>query len=345
MRLVPIVPPLMSLVLAACVAPERPDPAPQPTAAPPPPATVEMPADAPPTPFEARPVTPDAVFVPASTYTVVRGDTLRRIAGKTGAGSEAIARTNGLAPPFLIRIGQKLRIPAGRWHRVRSGETGIAIARAYGIDWSRVATVNELAPPYILRVGQRLLLPSANEVATMSLEERASAFRLDIDDLITGGEPALAVNAEPVKPSPARPRPLSPSAAVAPSTPFEGRFDWPLAGPVLTRFGPYGSGLRSEGINIGASAGAPVAASADGVVVYSGTDIAAFGGLVLIRHSDTWTTAYGYASELLVKRGDAVKRGQPIARMGDAPGEPRLHFQIRHGRKPVDPLAHLPRRS
>lgn len=340
--------------LTACVAPRAPAPTAEPRPAMPlpsaPPApTAPPPLPAPPPSFDIRPVTPNAVESRGGRYIVQRGDTLRRVSDKTGAASEAIARANRLAPPFVIRIGQKLTIPAGRWHQVHGGETGIAIARAYGVEWQRIAELNLLEEPYILRVGQRLLLPSATEVASMSMEERAAAFSLDIDDLITGGEPALAERATPAKPASTAPRttPLPPTEAVAAARPFSGRFDWPLTGTIKRSFGNFGSGRRNNGVNIAATAGAPVAAAADGVVAYAGTDLTAYGGLILIRHNDTWTTAYGHASELLVTRGQAVRRGQIIARAG-ATGHvdsPQLHFEIRQGAKPVDPLIYLPKRS
>jgi len=343
-------PPLLPLLLlAACVPPRR---APAPPPPPPPPHLAMAPVaigDSAPPPFEAKKAIPNARESKAGLYTVVAGDTLRRVSSKTGAGSEAIARLNGLAPPFIIRIGQKLRIPAGRWHEVHAGETGIAIARAYGVEWSRIAALNVLEEPYILRIGQRLLLPSQQEVATMTIEQRAEAFQLDIGDLITGGEPAIAENAAPVRPEQTAPRdtPLPANVAVAAARPFDGHFTWPISGEVVRRFGTFGLGRRNDGIDIATPLGAPIAAAADGVVAYAGTGVAAYGGLILIRHSDRWTTAYGHASELLVTRGQAVKRGQIIARAGHSPraDRPELHFEIRDGAKPVDPLARLPKRG
>ncbi|MDR6127275.1 LysM repeat protein [Sphingomonas sp. SORGH_AS438] len=89
--------------------------------------------------WEARPVEADARIVEASTYVVRPGDTLRGIAERTGAGVDAIARANGIAAPaYVVRVGQRLTIPAGRYHLVRTGQTGIAIARAYGVEWSRI---------------------------------------------------------------------------------------------------------------------------------------------------------------------------------------------------------------
>jgi len=198
--------------------------------------------------WTARPVVTDAVDVAAQRYVVLPGDTLRGIAEKTGAGSEAIARSNHLEWPFVVRAGERLEIPGGRYHRVKRGESGIAIARAYGVAWHTIVDLNALEEPYILREGQRILLPSGASVQSMTLEQRAAAFKLDIDDLITGGEPAVAEN-EPIKP-PNSSRPVSPNAPWSEPGAFSGRFDWPLTGPLLRRFGPLGNGRVSEGINI-----------------------------------------------------------------------------------------------
>lgn len=295
----------------------------------------------------ARPVVTDAVEVPSQSYTVAPGDTLRGIADKTGAGSEAIARANGLEPPFIIRVGQRLQIPGGRYHRVKRGESGIAIARAYGVPWHAVVDLNDLEDPYILREGERILLPSEASVKSMTLEQRAAAFDIGIDDLITGGEPAVAENA-PVSPPLAGPsRAVSPTTAVVGPGSFSGRFSWPLNGPLLRRFGPLGNGRVSDGINIAAPAGTPIRAAADGIVAYTGDEIAVFGGLILIKHGSGWITAYGHAQSIAVTRGQHVRRGQIIGRAGETGSvdQPQLHFEIRDKRKPVDPLKYLPDRS
>ena len=142
---------------------------------------VEAPRTAPPA-WQARTVTADAQQISPTSYTVRPGDTLRGIADRTGAGSEAIARANGIEPPFIIQVGQQLAIPGGRYHLVRPGETGIAIARAYGVEWSRVVTENALTDPYILRVGMRVLIPGGPQ----TVAERAAAFTLDVDDIEIG---------------------------------------------------------------------------------------------------------------------------------------------------------------
>ena len=295
--------------------------------------------------WEARPVAPDARAISDSTYVVAPGDTLRAVAERTGAGLDAIARINGLSPPYVIRVGQRLTIPGGRYHLVKPGESGIAIARAYGVEWSRIVAANDLQEPYILRAGQRILIPGSNATPT-SLADRASAFTLDIDDILTGGEPAAAPDQVAAKPVTTPKRVLPPTAVVeAPTRLTGGAFLWPVDGRIVKRFGPGKSGERNDGIAIAVPLATPIHATADGVVAYVGDGIAALGGLVIIKHGSGWTSVYGYASKLLVQRGQKVKRGQTIALSG-ATGfadQPEVHFELRKGRTPVDPTGELPR--
>jgi len=237
--------------------------------------------------------------------------------------------------------------PQGRFHIVRSGETGIAIARAYGLPWRDIIALNGLKEPYVLAVGQRLRLPDAQaaaaKVAAMSLEERARAFALSIDDVVTGGQPAAA------RPTPARP-PLAPASAEpppplpAPLPAVSGdapRFRWPVPGRIVSGFGPKPGGRFNDGVNLKANAGEPVRAAGDGVVAYAGDAIPGFGNLLLIKHAGGWVSAYGHNEALLVQRGARVKAGEAIARAGQtgAVSEPQLHFELRRGRAPVDPAA------
>jgi murein DD-endopeptidase MepM/ murein hydrolase activator NlpD len=293
--------------------------------------------------WESRPVTADARQVEAGSYVVRTGDSLRSISVKTGAGSEAIARANNLAKPYTIFPGQKLDIPAGRYHAVREGETGIAIARAYNVDWSRVITANDLEEPYVLRTGQRLLIPATGPE---TLEARAARFHLDIDDILTGGTPAVREGEKPARPTASSARVLPATKPIAVPTRLNGQFRWPVGGTLVKRFGPGRSGERNDGIKIAVPLDTPVLASADGVVAYVGSDVPALGGLVILSHGDGWTTVYGHAGQLLVQRGQSVKRGQTIALSGNSgfADRPEVHFEMRKGRTPIDPLPKLPPR-
>ncbi len=120
-------------------------------------------------------------------------------------------------------------------------------------------------------------------------------------------------------------------------------FRWPVRGKVITSYGAKTNGKSNDGINLAVPEGTPVKAAEDGVVAYSGNELKGYGNLVLIRHTNGYVTAYAHASELLVKRGDTIKRGQIIAKSGQS-GEvasPQLHFEIRKGSSPVDPLQFL----
>jgi murein DD-endopeptidase MepM/ murein hydrolase activator NlpD len=120
-------------------------------------------------------------------------------------------------------------------------------------------------------------------------------------------------------------------------------FRWPVRGRVIAGFGPKPTGQQNDGINIAVPEGTPVKASEDGVVAYSGNELKGYGNLVLVRHGNGHVTAYAHASELLVKRGDSVKRGQVIAKSGQTGNvsSPQLHFEIRKGATPVDPMQFL----
>jgi murein DD-endopeptidase MepM/ murein hydrolase activator NlpD len=273
-------------------------------------------------------------------------------------------------PPWQAHrvVTDAVAVPGGRIHTVKYGETGIAIARAYGVTWSRVVTANHLKPPYTIEIGDKLLLPTAKQVAAMSVEDRAKAFKIDIDDLITGAEPAgggptvakvkphPAPSRPPVaiaasKPTAPRPAPkptatasLAPLPALPTGTPV---FAWPIEGRILSGFGPKPGGRYNDGVNLKASAGTAVRAAADGVVAYAGDAVAGFGNLILIKHADGWVSAYGHNEALLVARGAKVAKGDIIARSGStgAVDEPQLHFELRRGRAATDPVKLLPVRG
>lgn len=291
--------------------------------------------------FNATSIDRNANEVAAGEYIVQSGDTLSGIAAKTGAPQREIAQANGLSEPFALQVGQVLQIPSGKFHRINSGETGIAIARAYNVPWSEIVEINALEAPYILRVGQRLKLPKDGAIraannSSVTPEQRASAFNLEIDDIVTGGEPAVAAKED------------TPAASLTSNIPkpaaFNSQFIYPLRGRTLSRFGSKGGGIVNDGINIEAVEGASIGAAADGVVVYSGSEIEIFGGLILVDHGDGWVTAYGHVKEIDVKRGQKVVAGQLIGQVGQTGyvDRPQLHFEIRKDRKPIDPLTKLP---
>ena len=120
-------------------------------------------------------------------------------------------------------------------------------------------------------------------------------------------------------------------------------FRWPVRGRVIAGFGSKPNGTQNDGINLAVPEGTPIKAADDGVVAYAGNELKGYGNLVLIRHTNGFVSAYAHASELMVKRGDTVKRGQVIAHAGQTGNvtSPQLHFEIRKGSTPVDPTQYL----
>ena len=134
-----------------------------------------------------------------------------------------------------------------------------------------------------------------------------------------------------------QPRPATSSAAILPAPTWR----WPTAGAVIFRFGE--SSKTSSGIRIGGAVGQSVKSTAAGEVVYAGTGLRSYGQLLILKHNETWLSAYGFNSKLLVTEGDNVQAGQMIAEMGsDSAGKALLHFEIRRNGQPVDPLRYLP---
>ncbi|MFQ5953659.1 MAG: peptidoglycan DD-metalloendopeptidase family protein [Kiloniellales bacterium] len=289
------------------------------------------PSGRPPTPKPATRL-PGTQPVPADGMIAVRpGDTLYAISRRYGVPVRTIIDDNRLRPPYLLKVAQRLRLPQPRHHVVESGDTIFSIARRYRVDQSVLVRLNELEPPLTIKIGQFLRLPAPTELAAARPEPRREG-RAPAPGTGTAAEPAAEPAAKPRPAGPVRPPPRS------------GRpFLWPVSGRVISDFGAKDGGLHNDGINIAAPRGSFVRAADDGVVAYAGNELSGFGNLLLIKHADGWTTAYAHNEVLLVRRGDRVRRGQNIARVGSTGNirRPQLHFEIRKGRDPVDPQKHL----
>ncbi|QOG17829.1 LysM peptidoglycan-binding domain-containing M23 family metallopeptidase [Bradyrhizobium sp. SEMIA] len=252
----------------------------------------------------AKPVA--AVAAPPSIHFVNRGDTLASIARKNHISATELARANGLEPSAKLKLGTKLNVP---------GAKTVAVA-------APVAPAPVAAAPV---AGTLQPVAAAPVPATkMAAAAPVQSARL-----------AQATNVEE--------KPVETPAKAAEATGALPTFRWPVRGKVVTTYGAKTNGKSNDGINLAVPEGTPVKAAEDGVVAYSGNELKGYGNLVLVRHSNGYVTAYAHASELLVKRGDTIKRGQVIAKSGQS-GEvasPQLHFEIRKGSSPVDPLQFL----
>ncbi|MBO6503882.1 MAG: M23 family metallopeptidase [Kordiimonadaceae bacterium] len=265
----------------------------------------------------ARQQTAATPQVTGQTVTVQRGDTLYSLARKSGVPLQSLIAANNIKPPYALAVGQKLNVPVSITHTVRRGETGYGISRRYGVNLASLMKLNGVRKPYTLSVGQVLKLPG-------------------------GARPASTQTASNSTPARGRTVPVPQLPARSSSG-----FGWPLEGRLASRFGPKEGGLHNDGINILAGRGTPVRSADAGVVVYASNALEGYGNLLLLKHAGGWLTAYAHNERLLVNKGDSVKKGQVIARVGDTGGvtEPQLHFEIRKGRRALDPLDYLAQRT
>lgn len=225
---------------------------------------------------------------------------------------------------------------------VQRGDTLYSIAFRFGWDWKALAAHNGLRDPYLIRVGQTIRFD--NRPVGSSQPVVASAPAPTAVTPPAQSRPPVTVTAPPAS-QPARP-PVVNTPATTPVTPVSrsaSGWSWPTQGTVISRFSSNGS--LNKGIDIAGELGQPVLAASDGAVVYAGSGLRGYGELIIIKHSDTYVSAYGHNRRLLVREGQQVKAGQSIAEMGSTGADRvKLHFEIRRQGKPVDPLQYLPRR-
>ncbi len=235
-------------------------------------------------------------------------------------------------------------------HVVNPGETLASIARHNHISVAELARANNIDASAKLKLGTRLNVPSKAAAAAAP----APAAPIGVVATAPAGATVPAANAKVAIATPQQSARLAqanppPEEVEAPAVkPGEATgalptFRWPVRGKVIAGYGAKTNGKSNDGINLAVPEGTPIKAAEDGVVAYSGNELKGYGNLILVRHSNGYVTAYAHASELMVKRGDTIKRGQIIAKSGQSGevGSPQLHFEIRKGSQPVDPLQFL----
>jgi murein DD-endopeptidase MepM/ murein hydrolase activator NlpD len=325
----------------------------------------------------AAPPPPTWTWEGGTPITVGAGETLQTISHRYGVPVAALMEANSISNPALVHPGQHLVIPRRRGpsaaalsapqtriastaptipsaapvgppqtalapaagtHTVAPGETLHSIARLYGKPVMALAKANNIPPDTMVKVGDRLIIPDVHAAAAVPTAPVAPRGEGTVGSLATADSPHSARLAAPVAPE-------SQESAVKAAEPAGSlpSFRWPVRGRVIAGFGPKSNGLQNDGINLAVPEGTPVKAAEDGVVAYAGNELKGYGNLVLVRHGNGFVTAYANASEILVKRGDAVKRGQVIAKSGQTGSvtSPQLHFEIRKGATPVDPAQYL----
>jgi lipoprotein NlpD len=301
----------------------------------------------PPTGGYNQPVAHARTPIPGGSYQVVKGDTLYSIAFRNGVDFRDLAQWNGISAPYTIWPGQWLKLQV-------SGTVVSAPPPAVPVHVASTPALVPVAhPSHVVPPTTVATAPAFEPVITpATASSTAKVTNTTPPAPATSVGPAVAATATTVvpvagvpAPSPAAVPPPAkvPAATAGPSRTASGvTWRWPAQGNLIKRFQ---SGDSIPGVEIAGNTGDSVRAAADGVVVYSGNGLVGYGELVIIKHNDSFLSAYGHNSKRLVKEGQRVSAGQQIAEMGSS-GATRseLEFQIRKDGNPVDPLGYLPPR-
>ena len=251
---------------------------------------------------------------------VQKGDTLYSLSQKYKVSLRGIIEENNLSAPYSLNVGQILHFPVKKTYVVAKGDTLYSIAKKHDVNVISLSRANNLSAPYSLNVGQVLDVSGSvtSEKATVkSIKKNTKYASKNINKT---------------------------SSRKKVSTYRKSKFMWPVNGTVVSNFGSVGKGLRNDGINIKAAVGTNIKAADKGIVAYAGNELKGFGNLVLIKHSDGYITAYAHADKIYVKKGQKVIRGEKIATVGNTGSvkTPQLHFEVRAGKKAVNPKSYLP---
>jgi murein DD-endopeptidase MepM/ murein hydrolase activator NlpD len=330
------------------------------------------------------PATADWQWDGGTAITVAPGETIESLARRYSVPAPAIVRANGLTTAAPLQAGQRLVIPRynsasvaasnrgaapkagasyivaggapsslhvaqrmpppGGVHVVQPHETLTSIARRYGKTVTEIASANHIQPYTRVKMGDRIVIPGVAVAAAPKQPPPAVAAAPD-SKVVRADPPQHAQVVTPDTRDDAGAGSTANGTSSKNETPS---FGWPARGRVIAGFGDkLPSGQPNDGINLSVPEGTAVRAAEDGTVAYAGNELRGYGNLILIRHPNGFVTAYAHTSEILVKRNEAVKRGQVIARSGatGAVTSPQLHFETRKGATPVNPMQYLNERG
>jgi murein DD-endopeptidase MepM/ murein hydrolase activator NlpD len=305
---------------------------------------------------------------PGESIAVHPGDTLYGLSRRHQVSVAALMEVNGLDNPNL-HPGQRLYLPEGYSaqprptvaaqapisvpppsssqydgsYTMRTGDSLYGISRSYGVPLGELQRVNGITDPRSVRVGTVLRVPGGTNIAPIAEPPAQVADAPQViqsthqPTVINRRQTQIAARTDDVSTGTINPPPRSGSSG--------DKLRWPVHGKIITGFGQRNDGTHNDGINVAVPQGTGVHAAEAGSVAYAGSELKGYGNLILVRHDNGWVTAYAHNDEMLVKRGDKVQRGQVIAKAGrtGSVDQPQVHFELRQGSKPVDPVPFLDR--
>lgn len=253
------------------------------------------------------------------TYTIERGDSLYRLSRRYNVKIADLQRYNSISNPRAIKPGMVIKVPGpgGNDGTIAASNTPRRTVKPRSVRSHTIA-------------GSPTILNSSSASGPAQETQVAAAKPAVTSD--ANGRSGQSVT-------------VRPNDDVRNTIAGSAKLRWPVRGRVISSFGKRNDGTHNDGINVAVPLGTKIHAAESGMVAYAGDDLKGYGNLVLIRHDNGWVTAYAHAEKLLVKRGDRIRRGDVIARAGKTGevSQPQLHFEVRQGQKPVDPIPFMDR--
>jgi murein DD-endopeptidase MepM/ murein hydrolase activator NlpD len=313
-----------------------------------------------------------ATLRPGESFEVRPGDTLYSLSRQHNVSVAELMQVNQLNNPN-IRPGQRIYLPEGysaqprprptttasvrppprvnvlpadlgRYqgsYTMRSGDSLYSISRSYGVTVAQLQQANGITDPRSVRAGTVLKVPGTAVAAAEPIAERPAPVA-GAPVVVQSTRVPTVINRHETQVA-AREADVSTTGAIDRKVSADGKLRWPVHGRILTGFGQRSDGTQNDGINLSVPQGTAVHAAEKGTVAYAGSELKGYGNLILVRHDNGWVTAYAHNDQLMVKRGDKVERGQVIAKAGrtGSVDQPQVHFELRQGSKPVDPVPFL----
>jgi len=284
------------------------------------------------------------------TYKVRKGDTPRGIANKFKISEKELIAANKLTRADRLQINQTLIIPSAKQETVApevaetSKPSELEAPAAMSPDVRTVKTTTITAPDSV-KPGETAAASTQSASDDKAKDEKPTTPIAAADEVIGGGSPTTA-DSKPVESKETKTASASGTSTdqLPQPDPMSGNsFRWPVQGRIISEFGTKPDGGHNDGIDLAVPQGTSVKAAENGVVAYAGDELKPYGNLILIRHSNNWVSAYAHNEELMVKRGDKVRRGQVIAKAGKTgtASQPLVHFELRKGSRPIDPTKYM----
>ena len=253
--------------------------------------------------------------IPLNGMIIVReNETIYSIANKFKVIPKDIIEDNNLSKPYELKPNQILFLRHENTYIVKENDTVEKISKRFAVKQTEIIKLNKLKTPFNLFVGNKILIPLLKDFSVVDLIINEKVYD---KKQITKNE--YTSNNKKIKNAPA--------------------FLWPAKGEVIKNFGRFGKGQHYDGIDIMFGKNKPIYSAYDGTVAFVGSQIKKFGNLIIVKHNQSWVTAYSNLGKYSVKVGDKIKKQQIIAYTPE--NKNYFHFQLRHNRNPVNPLSYL----